>query len=167
MKNTPLLFFTVLTVLFTTNVMAGATPVQLKFQNIYKATMEVDECSGSATGSPMTFGPKGAQMSLMTFAKLGSVMVGNDSKSFKLSADKGVLESYDADKQKWTKHTYMVDPKAFLQQLKVMNEFMNKALEVAQKEKDDSFAEKVTCSSKIIELTHTEYNKPTGKKPSV
>ncbi len=160
MKKIPLLFFAVSSVfLFTLDALAGATLAQMKFQKIYSDTQKVNECRGNNT-SPLTFGPKDGRFSLMTFAKLGSVMVGNDLTAFKLSADKGTLEIYDGKKQKWSRFTYVIDAKAFLEKLKQMGSFLDIALEVAQKEKDENYAEKVTCSSKIIEITQTEYKKP-------
>lgn len=158
MKNTNLTALALLIALsLTSSAFANAKANLARFQKIYESTKKTDECSGGARIHPITFGDKGNEFSLMTFAQMGSITVGNNSQAYKLEANTGSVQVYANGK--WKRVTHTVDPKSFLAQLKAMHTFMNQVLEIVQKNGKDKDVEQVNCSTKIIEYTQAEYSK--------
>jgi hypothetical protein len=140
---------------FTSLANAAQTATQKRYQEVYESIKKVDECRARASISPLTFGEKENEISILTFANLGSIMIGNDSKSYKLALNTGTIQSYNNGK--WETFTYVIDSKTFLEQLKNMHSFVNQALGLAQQVGKSKYIDQVTCASKMIEIAEAKH----------
>lgn len=140
-----------LLVAFTSTAFASsATKTAARLELVSKEMKSVDACGGHfypRDFNPITFG-KNEKISLLAFASQGNVMVGNDIKAFQLVLDKGIIQAFNNGKAE--KITYSIDPKAFVKQLTSMDQFLAKALEVAQKDGKKKDVEYVSCASAIV-----------------
>lgn len=118
----------------------------------------VDSCKNyynySLRSTPATFGDGDQRISIQAVASSGQVAIGNDKKAFQLAVNKGIITSVIGGKQRQV--SFSIEPKVFISQLTMMNQFLDEALEVAQKAGKNKDVEQVTCASAILNSTkHT------------
>ncbi|MEZ4845839.1 MAG: hypothetical protein R2877_02400 [Bdellovibrionota bacterium] len=91
---------------------AASAATQKRYETVQKSSLQVDECRSkfSLFSSP-TFGDKTNPMSIKTDATLGTIMIGNNDKAFKLTLNTGIIQSYA--NEKWQTITYVTDQKGF------------------------------------------------------
>lgn len=118
----------------------------------------VDACKNyynfGLRSGPATFGEGDQRISIQAVASSGQVAIGNDKKAFQLAVNKGIITSVVGGKQRQV--SFSIEPKVFISQLTMMNQFLEEALEIAQKAGKNRDVEQVTCASAILNSTkHT------------
>jgi hypothetical protein len=120
----------------------------------------VDSCKNyfafTSRSAPSLFGEGKQKIALQAIASMGQVAVGNDQKSFQLAVNKGIITSYINGKQ--TQVSYLIDSKAFISQLNLMNQFLKEVLEVAEKNGRDKDVDQVNCATAILDSTKKNHS---------